>query len=79
MKDIHIGNIVINENILEEITNLQIRGYGVVYQDTCIELIEAITRADDYKTADDRMKLIQEILAMRDFFKSFTTKEGDNQ
>lgn len=79
MKDIHIGNIVINENIIEEITNLQIRGYGVVYQDTCIELIEAITRADDYKTADDRMKLIQEILTMRDFFKSFTIKEGDNQ
>lgn len=76
MKDLNIGNIIINDDIVEEIKELQERGYAAAYQGVCIEIIEAITRADDYKTAEERMNLIREILAMRDSFQAFFLPKG---
>lgn len=78
MKDLNIGNVIINDDIVEEVKNLQERGYATLYQETCIELVESITRADDYKTAEERMNLIREVLAMRDSFQAFCLPKGGN-
>lgn len=76
MDNFKIKNIVINDQIVEAITDLQERGYAAEYAETCKEAIDMALYDDDYKTAEDRISLIRQLTNLKEILQSFELK-GD--
>lgn len=75
MKDLNINGVTINEDVIEALSEFQLRGLGQSCIETCRKAIDVIVRADDYLTANDRLVIVREILCMQDLIESFSLKE----